>query len=125
MSTTVTTRPQVLKLYKAILRFGKSWTSASGNPRDTLTERIYIRSEAQSLFKQNVSLSDPKAVQDCIHEAQARMDLANHYKTPYPRPVNVPPHALAQKKGKEQGKFQERLKKQSIPVYIKSHFDRR
>jgi len=50
--------------------------------------------------------------------------IAMHYKTPFPRPVNVPPMSMARKKGKEQGKVQERMKKQSIPVYIKSHFER-
>jgi len=117
-------RNQVLRIYKQILRLGKTWTASTGQKSDTLAEQKYIKLEAQSLFRKNQKISDPKVIQDCIHEAQARMELAVHYKTPYPRPVNVPPQSMAMKKGKQQGSTQERLKKQSIPVYIKSHFER-
>ncbi|CAL8123761.1 unnamed protein product [Orchesella dallaii] len=116
-------RSEVLSLYRRLLKLGRTWTASSSNPSDTAAERQFITSEAKTLFRKNQSLTDPKVIADCIHEAQARLDLANHYKTPYPRPVNVPPHALAMRKGKEQGSVQERLKKQSVPIYIKSKVD--
>jgi len=116
-------RSQVLSLYRRILKAGSTWTSSSNKPSDTAAEREYITTEVKTLFRKNQSLTDPKVIADCIHEAQARLDLAYHYKTPYPRPVNVPPHALAKRKGKEQGSVQERIKKQSVPIYIKSKID--
>ncbi|ODN04544.1 LYR motif containing protein 1 [Orchesella cincta] len=116
-------RSQVLSLYRRILKLGATWTASSNKPSDTAAEREFITSEAKALFRQNQNLTDPKVISDCIHEAQARLELANHYKTPYPRPVNVPPNALARRKGKEQGSVQERIKKQSVPIYIKSKVD--
>lgn len=70
-----TTRPHVLRLYKQILRLGAKWEASSGKGGDTLVERNYIKMEATSLFRQNSALSDPKVIQDCIHEGQARLEL--------------------------------------------------
>jgi len=116
-------RSQVIHLYRQILKLGRSWTAASNKREDTVAEREFIATEAKTLFRNNQDLTDPKAIADCVHEAQARLDLAVHYKTPYPRPLNVPPNSLARRKGKEQGSLQERMKKQSVPVYIKSKVD--
>lgn len=71
----LTTRPQVLRLYRQILRLGRKWEAASGKTQDTKMERNYIKTEATTLFRQNSGLGDPKVIQDCIHEAQARLEL--------------------------------------------------
>jgi len=115
-------RTRVLSLYRQVLRLSKKWTAASGNNEDSRTESNYIKNEAQSLFRKNKNLTDDKLIEDCLHEATARMELALHYKNPYPRPVNMPPKSLAKRQGKE-GSAQTKLKKQSTPIYIKSKVD--
>jgi hypothetical protein len=48
-------------------------------------ERQYIRDEARSLFKKNKDLQTEAEVVAAITEAKSRLDLAFHYKIPYPR----------------------------------------
>jgi hypothetical protein len=69
------TRPQVLRLYKDILKLGRTWTAVSGKNHDTNVERKYIKSEAQTLFRKNKALNDTKVINDCIQEGQARIEL--------------------------------------------------
>jgi len=152
-------RQKVLRLYRQILRLGKTWEAK--NPSDTGIERQYIVTEARTVFKSHINIQDNEAISNYIREAESRIDLgtkifflafiignflncrttnnaskavtlvnsyfsscsAMHYGTPYPRPMNLPPHSLAKMKGKEQGRFQERIKRQSTPIYIKSQFD--
>lgn len=47
-------RQEVLHLYRQILRLGRSWQAM--DPQETFTERHYIRTEAQRLFKLNKSV---------------------------------------------------------------------
>lgn len=53
----------------------------------------------------------------CLDEANARVELALHYKNPYPRLVHVSPAHVAASKDK---KVQLRRTEQSKPVYIHS-----
>jgi len=113
-------RQQVLNLYKRILGVAKNWQSKSGDPNTTAKERNYITDEAKTLFRKNKQITDPKAINDKVREAEARVEIALHYRIPYPRPVNVPPKAKAKRLGKEQGKVQERIKEQAKPLYTSS-----
>ncbi|CAG7836538.1 unnamed protein product [Allacma fusca] len=113
-------RMQVRGLYRRILRLGQTWVSKSGDTASTTAEKDYIKKEAQALFRKNGDLTDSQAIADCIREAEARIEIALHYQIPYPRPVNVPPLSMARRLGKEQGIVQERMKKQSKPIYVKS-----
>lgn len=113
-------RPNVLSLYRQILRMGKTWEAISGNSFDTKLERDYIMNEARHLFRKNRYLQDETEIQLRLREAESRLALALHYKTPYPRPVNVPPMTYAKAEGGKRGTAQERQIKQATPVYIKS-----
>eukprot|EP00794_Sanderia_malayensis_P008854 gene8854-9802_t len=117
----VNTRRSVLTLYRQILRTAKAWVAASGNEDDSNEERSYIVSEARLLFHKNKELQDPSEIQLALKEAEARLELALHYKNPYPRPVNVPPLAAARVQGKKFGKGQLRRRSEAKPVYIRSY----
>ncbi|XP_014671117.1 PREDICTED: LYR motif-containing protein 1-like [Priapulus caudatus] len=111
-------RTEVLSLYKRILRTGLSWQSASGSSEDTSNERDYILNEAKTLFRKNTLIRDETTIKLYIQEAEARLGLANHYRIPYPRPVNLPQTALPHGKPK---KTQARIREESKPIYIKSY----
>ncbi|XP_065065931.1 LYR motif containing protein 1-like [Rhopilema esculentum] len=111
----------VFSLYRRILRTAKIWESSSGQKDDTNTERNYIKNEAQRLFRKNMKISDPEEIYLALKEGETRLELALHYKNPYPRPVNVPPLATAQLAGKKLGKGQQRRRKIAKPIYIKSY----
>ncbi|KAF5400173.1 hypothetical protein PHET_06392, partial [Paragonimus heterotremus] len=76
----------------------------------------------------------------CIHEAESRLDLTEHYRTPYPRLPNVPPRTLAAQvhrtKGKQQSDMSGRVTttttthvprqtvrniKDALPSYLRSY----
>nr|XP_032836410.1 LYR motif-containing protein 1 isoform X2 [Petromyzon marinus] len=65
-------------------------------------------------------LVEPEKIKFCIEECETRIELALHYKIPYPRPMNLPPMGLAGKQGRHL-KTQERLRKQAKPIYLQSH----
>ena len=44
----------------------------------------------------------------------------NHFRNPYPRPVNLPPGSYTKKEGKKTGTRIERLNEMSKPIYVKS-----
>jgi len=93
------------------------WQAKSGKPQDTDNERQYIIEEARRLFKKNKRVSEEQEITQHILEAEARLNIAIHYKNPYPRPVNVPPMTFSSKKGR---RGQQQVIKQSRPVYVKS-----
>ncbi len=111
-------RPQVLGLYRRLIRMGRSWEAA--NPRDTPTERAYILEETRRLFKENKGITSEEQVAEHIREAEARLTMAEHYRNPYPRPVNLPLRSYAHKDGKKTGKAVQRIHELSKPIYIKS-----
>ncbi|XP_023239387.1 LYR motif-containing protein 1-like [Centruroides sculpturatus] len=112
-------RQEVLKTYKQILRAGKTWRWPSGQVDQTEAQRKYIISEAKELFRRNKYVSDESAIKQHLMEARARLEMALHYKNPYPRPVNLPPAAVASHQGKK-WKYQEKIRTRSKPIYIKS-----
>lgn len=107
-------RNQVLNLYKRILHVGRSWEAQ--NPCETKAEKDYIISEAQELFRANKYISCLRSIEEHITEGEARLEIALHYKTPYPRPVNMPPNTIT----KTWGTGNIRRQQVSRPVYIKS-----
>ena len=48
-------KPQVLGLYRRLLRTSRTWTAI--NPSDTEEEKKYILSETRRLFRENISVS--------------------------------------------------------------------
>ncbi|KAM9179017.1 LYR motif-containing protein 1 isoform 1-T3 [Mergus octosetaceus] len=93
---TPVTRQEVLGLYRKIFRIAKKWQSASGQ------------------------VTDPKLIKQCIEECEARIEIGLHYNIPYPRPIHLPPMGLAHKQGRT-FRQQEKLRKISKPIYLKSH----
>jgi len=79
MAGSLQTKGQVLRMYRQILRLARTWEATSGKVQETETERTYIKSEAQSLFRKNRKLNDAKVISDCIQEAQARIELGWYY----------------------------------------------
>uniref|UniRef100_A0A8C9EUF7 LYR motif containing 1 n=1 Tax=Pavo cristatus TaxID=9049 RepID=A0A8C9EUF7_PAVCR len=117
---TAVTRQEVLGLYRKIFRIAKKWQSASGQAEETTAEREYIRKEAKTLFRKNKDLTDPELIKQCIEECEARIEIGLHYNIPYPRPIHLPPMGLTQKQGRT-FRHQEKLRKISKPIYLKSH----
>lgn len=113
----MTARRSVLSIYRKILQTSKTWKAVS--EKDTQEEQKYILNEARKLFRKNMHLTDPKQIQTCMQEAEARLEIAIHYKTPYPRPVNIPYLGLSPSMSKGK-KFQEKLRKQAKPIYLHS-----
>jgi len=75
------------------------------------------------LFRKNANLKDQAAVRECIKEAEARLTMAEHYRNPYPRPVNLPKRSFSKKEGKKVGKAIQKFNEQSRPIYIRSTDD--
>ena len=111
-------RPQVLSLYKRLLRVGTNWRAV--DPVNTEVERQYILEEAKSLFRANKGVQDATAVREHLREAEARMTMAEHYRNPYPRPVNIPKTSFGPREGKKVGKAIEKMNRMSKPIYVKS-----
>lgn len=117
MFPTVMLRRDVLRLYKQLLRTGRTW--AAEHAEKTPEEQFYIISETKELFRKNKLINDEETIKECVREAQARLDLALHYHNPYPRPVNLAPTALSPCQARNL-KTQQSLWKASRPVYIRS-----
>ncbi|XP_007425032.1 LYR motif-containing protein 1 [Python bivittatus] len=113
-------RQEVLGLYRKIFRIAKTWESACGQMEETVKEKQYIISEAKTLFQKNKNLTDPELIKQCIEECKARIELGLHYHNPYPRPIHLPPMGLALQQSRV-FRHQEKLRKISKPVYLKSH----
>jgi len=118
---TVVVRNQVLSLYSRLLRLSRNWNAI--NPVETIVERQYIRDETQELFRKNANIKDQAVIRECIKEAEARLTMAEHYKNPYPRPVNLPKRSFSKKEGKRVGKAIQKFNEQSRPIYIRSTDD--
>jgi hypothetical protein len=114
-------RNQVLSLYSRLLRLSRNWNAI--NPVETIVERQYIREETMELFRKNANLKDQAVVRECIKEAEARLTMAEHYRNPYPRPVNLPKRSFSKKEGKKVGKAIQKFNEQSRPIYIRSTDD--
>eukprot|EP00051_Salpingoeca_urceolata_P035267 m.28996 g.28996 ORF g.28996 m.28996 type:complete len:115 (-) comp8999_c0_seq1:170-514(-) len=110
-------RAEALSLYRRILRTGRHWKAT--DPAKTVEERNYIASEARKLFKQNAQISDAETIADCLKEGEARLEIASHYRNPYPRSLNVFPTAMPV--GTRRMKHQARLRKQATPAYLRSY----
>ncbi|XP_030068297.1 LYR motif-containing protein 1 isoform X2 [Microcaecilia unicolor] len=81
------TRQEVLSLYRKIFRIANKWQSLSGQREDVLKEKQYIVNEARTLFQKNKNLTDLELIKQCMEECEARIDIALHYRIPYPRPA--------------------------------------
>ncbi|XP_046567607.1 LYR motif-containing protein 1-like [Haliotis rubra] len=117
----MTTRGHVLALYRQILRLSRTWESQSGVAAETQTERDYIRTEARLLFRKNKTVTDEKEINEFVREAETRIELALHYRVPYPRPVNIPQQTLPPRGARMRA--QKRQIEQSKPIYLKSYKD--
>ncbi len=111
-------RSQVLGLYRRLMRLGRTWQAVEEH--NTQTERQYIIEESRRLFKENKNVKKEEEVAEHVREAEARMTMAEHYRNPYPRPVNLPQRSYAKKEGKKAGKAVERFTDLSKPIYMKS-----
>ncbi|VDD83785.1 unnamed protein product [Mesocestoides corti] len=110
-------RARVLDLYRRLMRLSKSWTSATNDIRQTVEEQEYIKQEARTLFRRNANLTDPQAIEAHILEGESRLELALHYKNPYPRLSNLPQSSMADRSMKRN----QRVINSSIPAYLKSY----
>ncbi|XP_072506544.1 LYR motif-containing protein 1-like [Notamacropus eugenii] len=117
---TPATRQQVLSLYCRISRLSRRWHAASEQMEDTIRENQYIINEARMLFQKNKNLTDSELIKQCIDECTARIEIGLHYQIPYPRPIHLSPVAFTalQSRGLQ---TQEKLRKISKPLYLKSH----
>jgi len=114
-------RSQVLRLYARIFRVARSWEAQDHN--ETKVEQNYIIEEAKTLFRQNRNIKSEDEVKLRIVEAEARLTMAEHYKNPYPRPVNLPKTSYSKREGKRVGKAIQKMNEMSRPVYIRSTDD--
>lgn len=62
------------------MRTSRTWSGKQ-------SEKEYIRDESRKLFKANKQLDDPVQIEKQLFDAQSRLELALHYKNPYPRCV--------------------------------------
>ncbi|XP_076451597.1 LYR motif-containing protein 1-like isoform X2 [Babylonia areolata] len=115
-------REKVLSLYRQLFRLARHWQSSTGVATDTQAERSYIRDEASKLFRKNKQVVSKEDIEEHIRECETRIELAHHYKTPYPRPTNIPQNTLAPT-SRQLKKGQKRSIQQSRPVYLKSYDD--
>ncbi|XP_065780544.1 LYR motif-containing protein 1 isoform X2 [Muntiacus reevesi] len=65
-------------------------------------------------------LTDTDLIKQCIDECTARIEIGLHYQIPYPRPIHLPPMGLTPLRGRGL-RSQEKLRKFSKPIYLKSH----
>lgn len=111
-------RYQVLKIYKTFIRLSQTWTSSV--PSQTGIEKNYIIEETRKLFKANKNLTKPHEINEALREAEARLAMAQHYRNPYPRPVNLPPKSFAKREGRKLGRAIDKLNQASKPIYVRS-----
>ena len=117
----VTLRSQVLRLYSRIFRVARGWEAQ--DPNETKVEKNYIVDEARALFRENKGLRVEAEIRMRMMEAEARLAMAEHYRNPYPRPVNLPKTSYAKPEGKRVGKAIQKMNAMSRPVYIRSTDD--
>ena len=117
----VTLRSQVLRLYSRIFRVARNWEAQ--DPNETKVERNYIVDEARTLFQENKDLRVEDEIRMRVMEAEARLAMAEHYRNPYPKPVNLPKTSYSKPEGKRVGKAIQKMNALSRPVYIRSTDD--
>jgi len=100
------------------LRLPKTWIAKE--PSQTEVERNYIVEETRRLFKANKNLKTTHEISEALREAEARLAMAQHYRNPYPRPVNLPPRSFAKREGRKVGRAIEKLNEMSKPIYVRS-----
>ena len=110
---------EVLSLYRRIFRTARQWKAISANDQDSSLEQSYIKKEARYLFHKNKNVESEEEIRMHLKEAEARLELAIHYRIPYPRPMNLP-QTLLPTTGKKLKKGQRRMLEQSKPIYLKS-----
>ena len=111
-------RKEVLRIYRDILKTASHWSSSTH--QQTQAEREYIQTEARQQFRTNKHILDTNRIQEKIEEAHLRLELANHYNNPYPRPTGYPGNFVPNSKGRNKQK----IFQQSIPSYLKSSVDK-
>lgn len=110
-------RSRILSIYRRLLKLSQTWIAK--NPDETVIEREYIRDETKNLFRSNRKLKDTQIIHKLLQEAETRLELTLHYRTPYPRALNFPLLHVSKSKGRgKQKRFQ-----QAIPVYLKTNVD--
>lgn len=72
----------MLSLYRRILREARQW--------ENVEERSDIRHEAKTLFRKNKDLVGAEEIESRLFEGETRIQLAKHYKNPYPRLYYAP-----------------------------------
>lgn len=119
-------KQRVLFLFRKILRLGRTWEAMSGKREDTLTERAYIASEASKLFRQNKDIKNAAEIEEHIKEGEIRLELALHYRIPYPRQLYLQQSSLPPREDGIRGfkASQKRSAKQSRPIYLKSYTEK-
>ena len=121
--TSAKLRHEVLQIYRTFIKLSKNWTAT--DPNQTGVERNYIKEETRKLFRMNLNLTQPNDINECIREAEARLAMAQHYRNPYPRPVNLPPKSFAQREGRKVGRAIEKRNEYSKPIYVRSIDDKK
>ena len=111
VTASLATKPKVLSLYKRILRTGKNWEEIGGNPEDSQ----FILTEARDLFHKNKDIQDNEKIETKIFEGESRLELALHYKIPYPRLFNIAHGTNVESDGVLKGKV--------TPKYMDSYKD--
>ena len=80
-----------------------------------------LRINVQHLFlllcRKNKFLTDRAEIAACLQEGHSRLEMALHYKIPYPRPINVPPNFVPTMKT---SKTQKQKSHEAKPIYMKS-----
>ena len=118
MMATTTIKRQAIFMYKTFIRLSKNWVAI--DPNQTGVEKNYIKEETRKLFRQNLQLKDSNEITECIREAEARLAMAQHYRNPYPRPVNLPPKSFAKREGRTVGRAIAKKNEYSKPIYVRS-----
>lgn len=113
-------RQRVLALYRKVFRLARNWKLESDQTAEIKEEKKYMFDEARTLFRRNKGVLDETEIKEHIRECETRIELALHYQIPYPRPVNIPQSTLPPTSARL-NKAQERLIRQSKPVYMKSY----
>jgi hypothetical protein len=78
-------RRQVLQLYRDILSLAKTWEAKV--PSETKQEQDFIRTEARTTFRANKNITETEELDKKLEEGKTRLEIARHYRIPYPRPV--------------------------------------
>lgn len=69
------------------------------------------------ICRKNKFITDSAEIAACLQEGHSRLEMALHYKIPYPRPVNVPPNFVPTMKT---SKKQKQKTHEAKPIYMHS-----